>query len=186
MFPVILLVVVMLNQVYAPFIRLPGGLAPDLALLVAVCAGLTYAPVGAAWLGFTAGLIQESLTGGLLGVGALSKGLIGLVWTPLWRQKVSDAPLLQLPLLVGLTILDGAIFFCTCRLFSSPAVVLGYLFSLTLAAAPVKSPTWAVSAHVIRGHSSQADAHQAFQPETPCISDHIPTRMKRRVVVYAC
>jgi rod shape-determining protein MreD len=120
MFPVILLVVVMLNQVYAPFIRLPGGLAPDLALLVAVCAGLTYAPVGAAWLGFTAGLIQESLTGGLLGVGALSKGLIGLVWTPLWRQKVSDAPLLQLPLLVGLTILDGAIFFCTCRLFSSP------------------------------------------------------------------
>jgi rod shape-determining protein MreD len=120
MFPVILLFVVMLNQVYAPFIRLPGGFAPDLALLVAVCAGLTYAPVGAAWLGFTAGLIQETLTGGLLGVGALSKGLIGLVWTPLWRQTISDAPVLQLPLLVGLTILDGAIFFCTCRLFLSP------------------------------------------------------------------
>jgi rod shape-determining protein MreD len=120
MFPVILLVVVMLNQIYAPFIRLPGELAPDLALLVAVCAGLTYAPVGAAWLGFTAGLIQETLAGGLLGVGALSKGLIGLVWTPLWRQTISDSPLLQLPLLAGLTILDGAIFFCTSRLFSTP------------------------------------------------------------------
>jgi rod shape-determining protein MreD len=121
MFPAILLFVVMLNQIYAPFSRLPGELAPDLALLVAVYGGLTYTPVSAALLGFTAGLLQETLAGGLLGVGALSKGLTGLVWTPLWRQTISDAPLLQLPLLAGLTILDGAIFFCTSRLFSTPA-----------------------------------------------------------------
>jgi rod shape-determining protein MreD len=120
MFPTLLLFVVMLNQIYAPFSLLPGELAPDLALLVAVYGGLTYSPVGAAALGFTAGLLQETLTGGLLGVGALSKGLTGLVWTPLWRQTISDAPLLQLPLLTGLTILDGAIFFCTSQLFSTP------------------------------------------------------------------
>jgi rod shape-determining protein MreD len=120
MFPAILIFFVMVNQIYAPFSRLPGELAPDLALLVAVCSGLTYAPVGAAWLGFTAGLLQETLAGGLLGVGALSKGLTGLVWTPLWRQTISDAPLLQLPLLAGLTILDGAIFFCASRQFSTP------------------------------------------------------------------
>jgi rod shape-determining protein MreD len=120
MFPAILLCVVILNQLYAPFSRLPGGLAPDLALLVAVYGGLTYRPVGAAILGFTAGLLQETLAGGLLGVGALSKGLTGLVWTPLWRQTISDAPLLQLPLLAGLTVLDGALFFCTSMLFSTP------------------------------------------------------------------
>jgi rod shape-determining protein MreD len=121
MFSTILLVVVMLNQIYAPFSRLPGGVEPDMALLVAVCGGLVYTPVGAAMLGFTAGLLQETLAGGLLGVGALSKGLTGLVWTPLWRQAISDAPLLQLPLLAGLTVLDGAIFFCTSLLFSPPA-----------------------------------------------------------------
>jgi rod shape-determining protein MreD len=121
MFPVVLLFVVMLNQTYAPFNRLPGGLEPDMALLAAVAGGFVYAPGGAAVLGFTAGLLQEILAGGLLGVGALSKGLTGLVWTRLWRQTIGDVPLLQLPLLAGLTIFDGAIFFGTSMLFSTPA-----------------------------------------------------------------
>ena len=120
MFPAILLFVVMLNQIYAPLSRLPGGLEPDMALLVAVSGGLVYTPGGAAVLGFTAGLLQETLAGGLLGVGALSKGLTGLLWTRLWRQVISDAPLLQLPLLAGLTVFDGALFFCTAMLFSTP------------------------------------------------------------------
>ena len=120
MFPAILLFVVMLNQIYAPLSRLPGGLEPDMALLVAVSGGLAYTPGGAAVLGFTAGLLQETLAGGLLGVGALSKGLTGLLWTRLWRQVISDAPLLQLPLLAGLTVFDGAVFFCTSMLFSTP------------------------------------------------------------------
>jgi rod shape-determining protein MreD len=121
MFPTILLFVVMLNQVYAPFSRLPWGLEPDVALLAAISGGLVYMPGGAAVLGFATGLLQETLAGGLLGVGALSKGLTGLVWTRLWRQTVGDAPLLQLPLLAGLTIFDGVIFFCSSMLFSKPA-----------------------------------------------------------------
>jgi rod shape-determining protein MreD len=120
MFPTILLFAVMLNQIYAPLSRLPGGLEPDMALLVAVSGGLVYGPGGAAVLGFTAGLLQEALAGGLLGVGALSKGLTGLLWTRLWRQVISDAPLLQLPLLAGLTVFDGAVFFCAAMLFSTP------------------------------------------------------------------
>jgi rod shape-determining protein MreD len=120
MFPAILLFAVMLNQIYAPFGQLPGGLEPDVALLVAVSGGLLYTPPGAAVLGFTAGLLQETLAGGLLGVGALSKGLTGLVWTRLWRQAIGDASVLQIPLLAGLTVLDGAIFFCASMLFSKP------------------------------------------------------------------
>jgi rod shape-determining protein MreD len=120
MFPAILLFVVVLNQIYAPLSQLPWGLEPDVALLVAVFGGLMYTPAGAAVLGFTAGLLQETLAGGLLGVGALSKGLTGLVWTRLWRQAIGDAPLLQLPLLAGLTVLDGAAFFCAAMLFSKP------------------------------------------------------------------
>jgi hypothetical protein len=61
------------------------------------------------------------LAGGLLGIGALSKGLTGLVWARLWRQAIGEAPLFQLPLLASLTVLDGALFFCTSMLFSTPA-----------------------------------------------------------------
>src|SRR5919108_6420930 len=114
MCPAILLSIVLLNQIYTPFSLLPGGLEPDMALFIAISGGLIYTPWRAAALGFTAGLLQETLTGGLLGVGALSKGLTGLVWTRLWHYAVSDAPLLQLPLLAGLTVFDGAIFFCFC------------------------------------------------------------------------
>jgi rod shape-determining protein MreD len=121
MLPVILLFVVMLTQTYALFGWLPGGLEPDMALLVAVYGGLAYAPGSAAALGFTAGVLQETLAGGFLGVGALSKGLIGLLWTPLWRQAIGEASLLQLPLLAGLTVLDGVLFFCASMLFSTPA-----------------------------------------------------------------
>src|SRR5918999_2919852 len=77
MFSAILLLIVLLNQIYAPFSRLLVGLKPDMALLAAVSGGLVYTPWGAAVLGFTAGLLQETLAGGLLGIGALSKGLTG-------------------------------------------------------------------------------------------------------------
>jgi rod shape-determining protein MreD len=121
MFPSILLVSVLLNQIYSPFGLLPGGLTPDLALLVAVSGGLVYSPWRAAALGYTAGILQDTLTGGFLGVGALSKGLTGLVWARLWSRTVGDTPIWHLPLLAGLTVFDGAVFFCTSMLFSTSA-----------------------------------------------------------------
>ena len=121
MFPVILLFMVMLNQIYAPLSRMLGGVDPDLALVIAIYGGSVYSPAGAAALGFGAGLLQETLAGGMLGVEALSKGLTGLIWARLWQQTVGDSPWLQLPLLVGLTVFDGAMVFCTSMLFSAHA-----------------------------------------------------------------
>jgi rod shape-determining protein MreD len=119
MLPTLLLFAVILNQIYAPLSRLPGEFVPDMALMVALFGGLVYAPWSAAVLGFAAGLLQDTLTGGLLGVGALSKGLTGLLWARLWQQMVGEAPLLRLPLLGMLTVLDGATFFGTAILFTT-------------------------------------------------------------------
>ena len=125
MVPVLLLFLVMLNQTYAPFRSLPGGLDPDLALIVAMYGGLTYPLTSATALGFGVGLLQDTLAGGLTGIGALSKGLTGLVWVRLWRQVMGDVPLMQLPLLAALTVVDGAAFFGTSVLLSAHAISWG-------------------------------------------------------------
>jgi rod shape-determining protein MreD len=118
MVPALLLLLVMVNQIYPLFCSLPGEFAPDLALIVAVFGGFAYAPSSAAALGFGAGVLQDTLAGGLIGIGALSKGLAGLVWAPLWRQLMGEGPLARLPLLAALTVMDGAAFFGASVLFS--------------------------------------------------------------------
>ncbi len=119
MFPALLLFLVMVNQLNAPFSRLPGGLAPDLALMVAIYAGSVYGRSGAAALGFGAGLLAETLAGGLIGIGAFSKGLTALLWARLWRQIVGEGTLAQLPLVVAVTVVDGGAFFAASKLFAT-------------------------------------------------------------------
>jgi rod shape-determining protein MreD len=122
MVPALLLVLLIVNHIYPLFRSLPGELAPDFALIVAMFGGLVYAPSSAAALGFGAGLLQDILAGGLIGIGALSKGLAGLVWAPLWRQLMGDASWARLPLLAALTVMDGAAFFGASMLFSPHAL----------------------------------------------------------------
>ena len=130
MFPALLLVCVIVNQMNAPFSRLPGGLEPDLALIVAVYGGFTYTRGAAAALGFGAGLLQETLAGGLIGMDALSKGLTGLLWARLWHQVMGEGTLVQVPLLAGLTVLDGVASFATSKLFSAPSASWGMFLPL--------------------------------------------------------
>lgn len=120
MFPALLLALVMVNQMNAPLSLLPGGLEPDLALMVAIHVAYVYPRSGAAALGFGAGLLQETLAGELVGVGALSKGLTGLLWAHLWRQVIGEATLAQLPLLAVLTVVDGVAFFAASKVFFTP------------------------------------------------------------------
>ena len=107
------------DQLNGPFSRLLWGLAPDVPLMVAIYAGSVYGPASATALGFGAGLLEETLAGGLIGVGALSKGLTGLLWARLWRQIVGGGILAQLPLVAALTVVDGAAFFAVSKLFAA-------------------------------------------------------------------
>lgn len=119
MLPALLLLIVIINQLNAPLSMLPWDPEPDMALILAIHAGLHYSPAGAAALGFAAGLLQEVLAGGLIGVGALSKGLTGLFWARQWRHVVAEGILVQLPLLAVLTIVDGVAFFTASKLLAA-------------------------------------------------------------------
>lgn len=59
--------------------------APDAALLMAVYCGLNYMKVGGYQIGILAGLFQDILSFGLLGINILSKGLLG--FTAGWMRE---------------------------------------------------------------------------------------------------
>ena len=60
-----------------------GGVTPDLALIWVVYCSVRYSRAGGIGAGATIGLIQDSLSGRLLGVNTLSKSLIGYFFSTL-------------------------------------------------------------------------------------------------------
>ena len=60
-----------------------GGVTPDLALVWVVYCGVRYSRTVGVGAGVFIGLVQDSLSGGLLGVNTLSKGLIGYFFSTL-------------------------------------------------------------------------------------------------------
>ena len=65
-----------LQTTLAPLVAGPG--APlDLVLLVVVSVAISSGPVAGLWTGTVGGLLQDTLSGGVIGVGGLAKTLVG-------------------------------------------------------------------------------------------------------------
>ena len=56
-----------------------GGAPVDLVLVVVVFAALNRGPVAGLWTGTLAGLLQDTLSGGIIGVSGLTKTIIGVL-----------------------------------------------------------------------------------------------------------
>ena len=57
------------------------GAPVDLVLVVVVAVAVAGGPLGGMWVGTVGGLLQDALSGGVIGVGGLAKTLVGyLVW----------------------------------------------------------------------------------------------------------
>ena len=56
-----------------------GGAPVDLVLIVVVFAAMNRGPVAGLWTGTVAGLLQDALSGGIIGVSGLTKTIIGVV-----------------------------------------------------------------------------------------------------------
>jgi rod shape-determining protein MreD len=104
--------------------------------------------------GFVAGLLQDTATGGLIGVQALTKAIIGFVIGAAGGRLSVTQPLVQVPGLVLLTIAEGMARFALLQLFHFPApfwelmtyVVLPQaLYNGFLGAALVLALTWTQS-----------------------------------------
>lgn len=104
----------------APALRI-ADIAPDIPLIVVIFLALRRGPEVGCAAGFVAGLLQDVAAGGLIGVQALTKALVGFaLGSASGRLRVTQ-PLVQIPGLVLLTIAEGVVRFTLLQLFRFPA-----------------------------------------------------------------
>jgi len=141
----------MAQATLAPALRI-GDIAPDLPLIVVVLLALRRGPEFGCVAGFAAGLLQDAAGGGLIGIQALTKAVIGFAIGAVGSELRVTQPLVQVPGLAVLTIVEGLVRFALLKLFHFPVpfgelmmyVVLPQaLYNGFLGAALVLLMTWA-------------------------------------------
>ena len=94
-----------------------GGITPDVPLILTVLIALRYGPES----GCVAGLMQDATGGGLVGVQALTKGMAGFGMGLLVGRFWVSNPLVQVPGLVLLSLVEGVGRFLLLQMFHYPA-----------------------------------------------------------------
>jgi len=97
-----------------------AGVQPDLFLILAVGAGLGAAPEAAAVMGFLAGIYQDTLSGGPLGLRAFTLTLMAYAAARLGREVQVSRPAAQFALLLWGAALAGATTLLTLSFFFGP------------------------------------------------------------------
>jgi rod shape-determining protein MreD len=82
----------------------------DLVLIVVVYVAIKSGPATGVLAGTVAGLIQDALAGGILGIGGLAKTVVGFLSGVLGTQFIVTAPLPRFLLVLVATALHAAIF----------------------------------------------------------------------------
>jgi len=112
-FCVLLLVVIGLFSVQTTLLEIfsLGGVTPDLALIFVVYCGVHFQRNGGIGAGVIIGFVQDCLSGGLLGINTLSKGLAGLFFSVLKDKIVVEGFIPISFFLFTASLLDGMIYF---------------------------------------------------------------------------
>jgi rod shape-determining protein MreD len=87
-----------------------GTAAIDLVLVAVVYVALTTGPVSGMLAGSLAGLIQDSLSSGVVGIGGLAKAIVGFLAGAFGQQFIVTAALPRLVMFVAATALHALIF----------------------------------------------------------------------------
>ncbi len=105
----------------------------NLVLVTVVYVAIAFGPVAGLLAGTAGGLVQDSLSGGIVGIGGLSKTLVGFVVGVLSAQFIVSQPLPRFVMFVGATVAHELCFQALLALVESHALVLKYSTLLTQA-----------------------------------------------------
>lgn len=97
-----------LQTTLAAYVRETATL--DFVLIVVVYLSLTSGPTAGVAVGTVAGLIQDALSSGILGIGALSKTIVGFASGVIGTQFIVTAPLPRFVVFLGASVAHAAIF----------------------------------------------------------------------------
>ena len=87
-----------------------GSAAVDLVLVAVVYVALTTGPVTGMLAGSAAGLIQDALSSGVVGIGGLAKSIVGFLAGALGQQFIVTAALPRVIMFVAATVVHAAVF----------------------------------------------------------------------------
>jgi len=87
-----------------------GTAALDLVLVVVVYVALTTGPVGGMLAGSVAGIIQDALSSGVIGIGGLAKSIVGFLVGVIGQQFIVTAALPRFVMFLAASVAHAAIF----------------------------------------------------------------------------
>jgi len=111
-----------------------GGTAVNLVLVAVVYIALVYGPVPGLLAGSAGGLIQDALAGGIIGIGGLTKTVIGFAVGVLGAQFIVSQPLPRFVMFVGASVAHELCFQALYALVESRSFGLRWTLVLTQAA----------------------------------------------------
>ena len=110
---ILISVLVLLLSIQTTFLAFffPGNVVPDLILIAAVYSGIHLKKSRGIWLAALIGFFQDCLSGGLLGVNFLSKGLAGLFFCIIKDKIVVQGIIPVAFFMFATSLVDGMIYF---------------------------------------------------------------------------
>jgi rod shape-determining protein MreD len=87
-----------------------GTAAVDLVLVVVVYVALTTGPGSGMLAGSAAGIIQDALSSGVIGIGGLAKSIVGFLAGVIGQQFIVTAALPRFVMFMAATLLHSAVF----------------------------------------------------------------------------
>ena len=124
-------VLVLLLSIQTTFLAIffPGNVVPDLILIAAVYLGIHLKKSRGIWLAVLVGFFQDCLSGGLLGVNFLSKGLAGLFFCVI-KDKIIVQGIIPIGFFIFATsLVDGMIYFVSMTSLLGGQIKGNFLFS---------------------------------------------------------
>jgi rod shape-determining protein MreD len=106
-----------------------ADVTPDLALIFVVFCGIHFKGSRGIGMGFAVGLIQDCLSGGLLGVNTLSKSLISFFFSTLKEKLMVEGLFPIFLFIIAASLLDGIIFYLVLVTLFKGDVPGSFLFS---------------------------------------------------------